>query len=71
MVVAFNILVFVVEAVIFVAKRLVKNPVMPLMKLEKKLVEEAFTKFALVAFKVLIVALVIVALPNIGLFVNM
>ena len=82
---AVRLIVLVVVAVIVSAKRLEKYPVILLNVLEKKLVEEEFMKLELVEERLLdvrfcilavlvlrleIVALVIVALPNIGLSVN-
>ena len=83
--VAVRLIVLVVVAVIVSVKRLEKYPVMLLNVLEKKLVEEEFMKLELVEERLLdvrfcilavlvlrleIVALVMVALPNIGLSVN-
>ena len=68
---AFKLSVFVVLAVIFVANKSLKNPVMEFKIFEKKLVEVAFWKLASTAFKFEMVAFVIVAFPNIGLSVNM
>ena len=68
---AFKLLVLVVEAVIFVANRLVKNPEIAVNIFENKLLVVAFVIDAFSALSVVILAFVIVALPNIGLLVKM
>lgn len=68
---AFKLLVLVVDAVIFVANKLVKNPDIAVNIFENKLLVVAFVIDAFSALSVVILAFVIVALPNIGLLVKM